>query len=68
MNTFWQYVVSAVQIVVSLAGLTLLFSIARSIGAWEQWRKWAEEQIKSTGKMLQEQGNKISEILGRLSK
>jgi hypothetical protein len=68
MSPLWQYVLTGVQLLVSTTGLLLLFQIGRALGAWEQWRTWADKQLESIGKMVQEQGNKISEIWGKLSK
>lgn len=68
MNPVWQYILTGIQALMSFAGLVLLFQIGRTIGAWENWRKWAEEQLKSLGHMVSEQGNKLAELIGRLSK
>lgn len=68
MSAWWQYIASFIQVIFSLSGLILLFQIARKIGAWEEWRKWAEEQLKSLGTMTHDLTGQVREIIGRLSK
>lgn len=63
---FWTQVYQVFTVALQSVVVITLIAIARSVGAWEQWRKWAEEHLKDLGVMAQQTTKDVAEIKGRL--